>query len=257
MVIPVYLTQVGVNAYDSIIGHNANVQTWCYCMIISNYLSLWEVAHRWHNVDPNKTDSGDLPLTVQDTLRALCSALLNSGLNLYLLEAISATEEQSRYNKNEIIAIHVPELPPAIERCAFKREYDKPDLDTYCIFRHDLFEYSIHANTVFPAFWEDEKLITDMGGVFVDALPKEQKPPRPNSSLFDQSLCQAIAKTLWDIHPNMTIEAMTKHPSILKYGNGALYKGKNTLRDWLSPVAPEHVKKRGRPRTSKPSNEVA
>lgn len=90
-----------------------------------------------------------------------------------------------------------------------------------------------------------------MGGVFIESDPKEQKTPRPNSSLFDQSLCQAIAKTLWDIYPNMTIAAMTEHPAIQKYGNGALYKGKNTLRDWLSPVAPDHVKKPGRPKKSK------
>ena len=120
-----------------------------------------------------------------------------------------------------------------------------------------MFERCIWRNGEFPDFWEDEKLITDLGGVFTGKeAQEEQKAPSPNSSLFDQSLCQAIAKTLWDINPNMTIEAMTKHPSILKYGNGALYKGKNTLRDWLSPVAPQHVKKPGRPKKLKPSNDV-
>jgi hypothetical protein len=116
------------------------------------------------------------------------------------------------------------------------------------ISRHGLFERSIHRNGEFPAFWEEDKLITDCGGFFVEAALNDKRVPNPNSSLFDQSLCQAIAKTLWDVFPNMTIEAMTKQASILKYGNGAIYKGKNTLRDWLSPVAPENVKKPGRPK---------
>lgn len=46
-------------------------------MIVSDYLSLWEVAHRWHGVDPNKTDASDLPLAVQDALRYLCGAVLS------------------------------------------------------------------------------------------------------------------------------------------------------------------------------------
>lgn len=49
-------------------------------MIVSDYLSLWEVAHRWHGVDPNKTP--DLPLAVQDALRYICGALLNGDVPL-------------------------------------------------------------------------------------------------------------------------------------------------------------------------------
>lgn len=47
----------------------------------------------------------------------------------------------------------------------------------------------------------------------------------------------------------MTIVAMTKHHAIKTYGNGKLYKGKNTLRDWLNKVDPRDSKtKTGRPK---------
>ncbi|MGA9165214.1 MAG: hypothetical protein WBZ31_12230 [Thiobacillus sp.] len=217
-------------------------------MIVSDYLSLWEVAHRWHGVDPNKTDASDLPLAVQDALRYLCGAVLSGDVPLYISDAIDASDGNGHYFR-EIRYYAVEELPPALQSCAFARKYDKSILDDHLISRHNLFERSIWEHGQFPDFWEDEKLITDLGGVFREPTAQEvPKPPSPNSSLFDQSLCQAIAKTLWDIYPNMTIEAMTKHPSILKFGNGGLYKGKNTLRDWLSPVAPENVKKPGRPK---------
>lgn len=51
-------------------------------------------------------------------------------------------------------------------------------------------------------------------------------------------ICQAIARTLWDEYPEMTIEEMKKHKAIRIYGNGRAYSGKNTLRDWLSVVDP-------------------
>jgi hypothetical protein len=36
-----------------------------------DHLSVWEVAHRWHDVDANLTDPIALPLAVQDTLRTI------------------------------------------------------------------------------------------------------------------------------------------------------------------------------------------
>jgi hypothetical protein len=220
-------------------------------MVVSDYLSLWEVAHRWHGVDPNKTSPSDLPLVVQDTLRHLCRAVLNGVISLYRPECIDATDGDGHHYR-EVRYYAVDELPIALQSSAFARNYDKSVLDSHLISRHSLFERYIHEEGGFPEFWEDTRLITDLGGVFVEpGAQQDQKSPSPNSSLFDQSLCQAIAKALWDIYPNMTIEAMTKHPSILKYGNGGLYRGKNTLRDWLSPIAPEHVKKPGRPKKPK------
>lgn len=217
-------------------------------MIVSDYLSLWEVAHRWHGVDPNKTDASDLPLAVQDALRYLCGLVLSGDVPLYVSDAVDASDGNGNYFR-EIRHYEVEELPTALQSCAFARKYDKPLLDEHLISRHSLFERSVWGHGQFPDFWEDDKLITDLGGVFAEPASKEDKrPPSPSSSLIDQSLCQAIAKTLWDIHPTMTIAAMTKHPAILRYGNGGLYKGKNTLRDWLSPVAPEQVKKPGRPK---------
>jgi hypothetical protein len=131
-------------------------------MIVSDHLSLWEVAHRWHGVDPNKTDASDLPLAVQDALRYLCGAVLSGDVALYISGAIDASDGNGNYFR-EIRYFEVEELPPALQSCAFARKYDKPVLDDYLISRHNLFERSIWKQGQFPDFWEDEKLITDLG----------------------------------------------------------------------------------------------
>ena len=35
------------------------------------HLSIWEIAHRWYDVDPNTSDPKSLPLPVQDLLRVI------------------------------------------------------------------------------------------------------------------------------------------------------------------------------------------
>lgn len=64
---------------------------------------------------------------------------------------------------------------------------------------------------------------------------------------MDKQLCQEAAKKLWAQYPNMTIAAMCRRHEIQQAG-GKNYTDK-TLRSWLSPVAPPHVRaKRGRPK---------
>lgn len=47
---------------------------------IVDVLSLWEIAHRWHDYDPNRTDPEALPLEVQDTLRVLTKQMWRHAL---------------------------------------------------------------------------------------------------------------------------------------------------------------------------------
>ena len=78
-----------------------------------------------------------------------------------------------------------------------------------------------------------------------------QPEPTLRSLEIDKLVCQALARTLWDISPQMTIADMCKHEAVQHYGNGRLYKTEYTLRAWLSEVAPPEVKgKRGRPKKS-------
>lgn len=91
------------------------------------------------------------------------------------------------------------------------------------------------------------KLLEYMG--ISDPTYVSDKTPTVRISQLHKQLCQAIAKTLWDIQPDMTIEEMKTHSAIQEYGGGKNYTGKNTLRDWLSEVDPRPAeRKRGAPK---------
>lgn len=102
-------------------------------MLPSNYLSIWEVAHRWHGVDPNKTSPSDLPINVQDTLRYLCHAVLNGELTLYFPDVIKPADGYQAQIRPEIRYYEMAEIPDAIDKCTFFRKYDQSILDQHLI----------------------------------------------------------------------------------------------------------------------------
>jgi hypothetical protein len=57
-----------------------------------------------------------------------------------------------------------------------------------------------------------------------------------------KNVCQGIAKTLWDINPEMTITDMCLHSAIQNYGDGKLFGLDTTLHRWLSEVDPRKKK---------------
>jgi hypothetical protein len=48
--------------------------------LLNDELSLWEIAHRWNNIDPDKIHWFGLPLDVKDSFRLMMDAILNANL---------------------------------------------------------------------------------------------------------------------------------------------------------------------------------
>lgn len=69
---------------------------------------------------------------------------------------------------------------------------------------------------------------------------------RKNSitKITNEIIVQVVAKTLWDIYPDMKQEDMMKHNSILLHAGGRLIDRDNTLREWLSKVDPRDPAKK-------------
>lgn len=219
---------------------------------ISNNLSLWEISHRWFGVDPNKTDPENLSLDTQDSLRFLARLILAGRIPL-LDEVFTTNTEAQSTNRYDHLIFEAPEIPKAYEECVFRRKYDKSILDAYLINQADLFRCCVMDDLPFPDFWFDDNLAAAVGASTVSKeVGKEQREASKQSarqSVLDKELCQTIARTLWDIYPDTRIAQMAKHKAIQQYGNGRQYQGKHTLQDWLSEVAPSHIKNRpGRPK---------
>lgn len=225
-----------------------------------SYLSVWEICHRWHGFNPNNADPENLPFEIQDSLRFLSRLILAGSIPL-LDEVFTTKPEAQSMNRYDLLMFETPEIPKAYEECVFHRKYDKSILDAYLINQADLFRCCVMNDLPYPDFWFDDNLASTVGAstVFKEGGKEQREVAKQaaRQSVLDKELCQSIAKTLWDIYPNIRIAEMTRHKSIQQYGNGRLYKGKHTLQDWLSEVAPPHIKNRpGRPKKKASDDEA-
>jgi hypothetical protein len=235
---------------------------------LPDVLSLWEIAHRWHGTNPLSEEP--LPVPVQDTLRQLTRALYQHKLTLanehgreygnlmttvdydaFVLDAeVSEDNEEAgdfdletaRYeaflaHQQQRIRQH-DELVADFPACFHGQEYNRTLLTSRYITYHALSEYCEKEGISYPAFWKTE----------LESSNDNLKRPTKTSQI-DKLLVQAVARTLWDIDPDFTIAQLIKHNAIQVYANGGLYKGKHTLRNWISEVDPRaDGEKRGRPK---------
>lgn len=236
--------------------------------MLYDVLSLWEIAHRWHDQDPNTTDPKALPLKVQDTLRFLTRAMWRHELRICSHKGIEHDNEGDLESHEEIIARHEDseKLTPmeqnkiyedyldwhnrrvkfhgdaveGFDDCFDRRIYDKDRLDSTYTPQHGLAETCQRYNIPLPAFWYSG----NEGGQ--TATTTDPVKLRPNQ--IDRQLCESIARTLWDEHPDWNIVQITEHRAIQIYGNGVHYTA-DTLRDWVKEFDPRpEDKRRGRPK---------
>ena len=240
-------------------------------MILYDALSIWEIAHRWHDHDPNITDPKALPLEVQDTLRFLTRKMAyhelpscsSKGVR-YVIDAdiqsrediISHHENANDLSQGEKDSIYENyltymdnkmschnEIIEGFELCYEQRIYDKEKLDHSYTLQYKLAHTCETYGISLPAFWYPENWNKSPSK---DAEAQEEKKLRPNQ--LAKQLCQAIASTLWAEYPEFTIQQIITHPSLKRFGNGAHYE-ERTLREWVKTVDPRpEDTRRGRPK---------
>ena len=248
--------------------------------MLYDILSVWEIAHRWNDQDPNITNPQELPLKVQDVLRFVSRELSHhnvasfssrgvenrilrdmmnyaefysaNGLDLYS-EKVDSEKLRNEYEDYcemyENKCSKHDQLIIGLDKCFEQREYDKNKLDSIFISQHELAKLCLNNDVPLPIFWYPSgKYEEDHQN---EAMEVHTKKLRPNQ--MDKLVVQAVAKTLWDINPTMTKVDVIGHKAIKIYAGGRNYVDK-TVRDWLLDIDPRsEEEKQGRPLTPKKS----
>lgn len=157
-----------------------------------DHLSIWEIAHRWHDADPNTTDPSSLPLSVQDKLRLITRmqsrrelpVLKPSGIELknernfvsfenFVLTnrdedtsgkvekpaaeeepVLAATERKEAYFEAlEDWCQKHDEATAGLEKCFNSRFYDKEKLESIHLDRLAIDELCREKSLELPSFW--------------------------------------------------------------------------------------------------------
>lgn len=111
-------------------------------------LSLWEIAHYWHDCDPRLSSTHDIPLKVRDTLLVLIKnpnkriTVFTEKQNAYLFKFL-------RYIKKSCKETFLQTLQNSMD----KKVFDKRLFSSMFVTRNALARWCIENNEPLPKFW--------------------------------------------------------------------------------------------------------
>ena len=201
-----------------------------------DYLSIWEIAHRWAGVPADSTDEENLPDEVQYLIHKIVEGYWTNQLRLRRASGYIVPRERLL-----ILFFNINFWQKSLERCLFDNEFKKSNLDNFYVKRSELMRLCEKEDLEPPQFWIRNKPDQQQA--------KQSLSHRPKDEVADRLVCQAIAKTYWDIDPQIHPAHMAKAKAIRIYANGRQYKDENTVKNWIAEVDPlKDQRKIGRPK---------
>ncbi len=243
--------------------------------VISESLSVWDIAHRWAGYDPSVFRL-KLPMLVKDYARILFNEILEG--HLFCGTLIQAKRPSvSNADASYYIRSHLDD----VYMCVWGKRYKKKLLKWATISRYDFEEWCGRYSVPLPEFWFPTGWNRDFdwpelgpralwayhiepdepGGVAygfdllsADNEDAEEKPATGEDihnlrhNQLTKLIVHQMAPLFWKEFPERTISDMARDEILLKYSGAANY-GESAIIKWLSEVAPPNIKgKRGRPK---------
>jgi len=199
----------------------------------NDFKSIWEVAHRWEEIEPSDIDPPALNEGVNDKIQKLIWAFRREQLILRNYKGLKV----SHPNQSIIDVLFIDWTFFRLNSCLKKKHFPRLLLDRLFVMRSDLLTWCDKDWIEAPEFWDDREKLTN-------TLTPQGKPlfGRHQTEETDKNRCQAIALTLWGLDPSIHPAHMAKSKAMQIYGNGRSYKGKDeeyeTVKKWIKEVDP-------------------
>ncbi len=111
-------------------------------------LSLWEIAHYWHNCDPRTSSTHQIPLKVRDTLLVLIKTP-NKKISVFVEKRRAYLLKLLRYIQEICTDSFLQNLQNSID----KKVFDKRLFGSMFLTRNALARWCIENNEPLPNFW--------------------------------------------------------------------------------------------------------
>lgn len=242
--------------------------------LITDSLSVWDIAFRWAGLDPDRLYFG-LPLLVKDNFRVLMQAILEGEI---LCETLTLAKRpfDSKADQDYYIRTYSDD----VYACIGGYKYNRKLLKWAVIDRHSFREWC-EIRTIplpefwFPPGWADDYEMPEGGSqalrayheepdsagsvhiryepAYIDDDPNKTRitdeipPQNVRANQKTKLSCQQIASVIWKEQPDCTIASMVKDERVQKYGGADHYED-DTVHRWLKPIAPLSARRKpGRP----------
>jgi hypothetical protein len=199
-----------------------------------DYLSIWEVAHRWAGLDPDSTNPEDLPEDVRYYIHKMIEGYLGEELKLRSSDGYRVARDPLH-----ILIWGVNAQLNFMWSCLNKGNFNKPKLLKLYVRRRELINLCKLEEIDPPSFWVKQRE--------PETLIKANVNNRPKDEEADRLLCQAVACSLWEIDPNIHPAHMAKSKILQRFGHARHYT-QDTIKKWIYEVDPrKDQRSAGRP----------
>ncbi|MGJ8620338.1 MAG: hypothetical protein ACSHWN_08400 [Methylophilaceae bacterium] len=189
-------------------------------------LSLWDVCHYWHKYNPQKTDPNNLPIDVQQSIRALTYKLRNT---LYFKCTLNSIPHRLFYEEPKSLRLLARDFQRKLKKVYSGRSYNKKFLKTLDLGRLSLLMWCQETNTKPPSFWfdEDDPILDKPVEDNFSVLPEDEKRKYGYFAMFEipqESKFQQKSGSNFLIKDSYELADIAEESKITKAVKGAISK---------------------------------
>lgn len=197
--------------------------------------TIWCVAHKWGNQNPNTSTSETMNQFVKERLLRITRATMHQKLSLRRSNNMPVLDGWLFMNM-----ILDWKVFWAFRNTYFFHKFDKELLDSLYVSRAEVLKWCDEQYLAFPQFWLDDNQFSK--------IPEKTKDTNASKRDKAEFAWRAIAELIWMIDPNIYPVHIAKSKAIRQIDNIQDYTPE-TVRDWIADLDPQkETRNTGAPR---------
>lgn len=195
--------------------------------------TIWRVAHKWVDQDPNANNIGSLQDLVKIRIQRLARAVIKRKLSLRKSNGVPALDSGFIFSITFEGKIFWP-----LRNCYVKEKFDQSLLDSVYVSRAEVLKWCEGEYLSPPQFWLENNLTSNS--------PEKSKDSPASKRDKAEAAWKAFAQALWMIDQRIHPRHIAESKAFRKFENVKDYKP-DTVRDWIADLDPSKIDRNGRP----------
>jgi len=196
--------------------------------------SIWNLAHKWANQDPAKTDLNHLSADVKEKIQRIARAAI--------LKKISLRQELNIVFDSYIILNMLIDwrIFWPLRACYYHDRFNQSLLDSLYVTRAEILKWCELEYLTPPAHW--------MPNLLTPSEPDTNKKPSLTRSDKAEIAWRSFAQSMWMIDPRIHPKHMAESEYFRSLDKDHIY-GIDTVKGWIADLDPQSGQRNGRPQS--------
>lgn len=196
--------------------------------------TIWRIAHKWGNENPNTSDHESLNPFVKERLQRMARAILHKKISARKSNNMAVMDSWFLLDMVIDYKIFWP-----LRNTYFHHKIDKPFLDSLYLSRAEVLKWCDSEYLSPPQFWLEDNQFSK--------IPEKSKDSTASRTDKAKATCRAFAHLLWMTDPKIHPKHMAESEALKQLENVKGFQAE-TIRDWIIDLDPQReIRKTGAP----------